>query len=215
VAVGFIRGEIVAGRFGPGKRLDQDEVARILGISRLPVREALIELAQKGYVTAIPRRGAFVIDLTVEDLEDHYEVIGMVIALAAYRAATGLTEAQLLELRHIHDEIVATDDPVVKSDRNISFYQLINRTGSSARLSAIHDFLSGTLPFFMYLSSPKHAATETTYREQMLEALEARDPEAAASVATEHLRECARLTIEEMRARGYWAGRGEEPDAEG
>jgi len=47
----------------PGSKVDQDEIAESLGVSRAPVREALIELAQKGFVDAVPRRGAFVAEV--------------------------------------------------------------------------------------------------------------------------------------------------------
>ncbi|TCJ31438.1 GntR family transcriptional regulator, partial [Parafrankia sp. BMG5.11] len=65
-AASFIREAIVSRALPPRSKIDQDEVADALGISRAPVREALIELAQKGFVDAVPRRGAFVAEVTVE-----------------------------------------------------------------------------------------------------------------------------------------------------
>jgi DNA-binding GntR family transcriptional regulator len=199
----YIREGIVSGRFGPGDKIDQDEVAATLGVSRLPVREALIELAQNGYVAAIPRRGAFVADLGVDDVEDHYAVVGMVVAVVARRAAKELSRAQLRDLRKIHGEIAATADLSVQEALNREFYAVINHSGGSARLLSILQFLSGALVSGFYLSSP-WGPTEEKYREQMIEALESRDADAAANVAEEHLHECGRVTIEELRERGYW-----------
>lgn len=199
-AAEFIRQGIVSGTFGPGAKVDQDEIAGILGISRLPVREALIELAQKGFVAAIPRRGAFVVELSVEDVEDHFEVVGMVFALAARRAAEEMDASQLEQLRSLHRECEAAPDP----DTNREFVRTINRAGSSRMLRSILQFLGGALPGSYYPASPAWAATEAKYRKRILAALEARDADAAAATAIEHLRECGRLTIEVLRERGYW-----------
>lgn len=207
VAEDFISEWIVSGKFRPGAKVDQDEVAGILGISRLPVREALIELAQKGFVTAVPRRGAFVADLAVDDVEDHFEVLGMAFALASRRAATSLSAEQLLDLRRIHHDTAAIDDQAVLRVLNREFNQIINHAGCSSRLLSILGFLSGALPGRYYLSTPAWAATETIYRARMLAALEHRDADTAASVATAHLRACAKVTIEELHARGYWTFR--------
>ena len=80
-----IRQEILAGRFRPGDRIDQDAIAVQLGVSRLPVREALIALDQEGLIESIPRRGAYVQRLEREDIADHYQLFGQAAGLAAYR----------------------------------------------------------------------------------------------------------------------------------
>jgi len=209
VAEAFISEGIVSGKFRPGAKVDQDEVAGILGISRLPVREALIELAQKGFVTAVPRRGAFVADLGVDDIEDHFEILSMAFALTSRRAAKNLSAEQLVDLRSIHGEIEASDDPVVRGALNREFNATINHAGCSSRLLSILGFLSGALPGSYYMSAPAWAATEAVFRGQMLAALEAHDADAAALVAAEHLRACAKVTIEELHARGYWTSRPE------
>lgn len=69
-----IRDDILAGRFAPSGRLVQDDVARRLGISRTPVREAITRLEHEGLVRLIPRRGAVVHRLTPQDILDIYEV---------------------------------------------------------------------------------------------------------------------------------------------
>lgn len=69
-----IRDDILAGRFGPSGRLVQDELAQRLGISRTPVREAIMRLELEGLVTLIPRRGAVVNRVRPQDILDIYEV---------------------------------------------------------------------------------------------------------------------------------------------
>ena len=73
-AYNAIRNEILAGKIGPAGRLVQDELAQRLGISRTPVREAIVRLEHEGLVTLIPRRGAVVNRLNPQDILDIYEV---------------------------------------------------------------------------------------------------------------------------------------------
>jgi DNA-binding GntR family transcriptional regulator len=215
VAEEFISQGIVSGDFLPGAKVDQDEVAEILGISRLPVREALIELAQKGFVTAVPRRGAFVADLGMDDVDDHFEVLGMAFALASRRAATNLSAEQLVELRGLHTKIESVDEQATHLGLNREFIQTINHAGSSTRLLSILGFLSGALPGKYYITAGAWAATEQSFREEILAALEARDAGTAARVATEHTRACAKVTIEELHARGYWTDSRKAFDSSG
>jgi DNA-binding GntR family transcriptional regulator len=69
-----IRNDILAGRFGSKGRLVQEELAQRLGISRTPVREAIMRLELEGLVTLIPRRGAVVNRVNPQDILDVYEV---------------------------------------------------------------------------------------------------------------------------------------------
>jgi len=205
LAAGYIREEIVSGRLGPGAKVDQDEIAAELGISRLPIREALIELTAKGFVTAVPRRGAFVVRLEVEDIEDHFEILGILFKLSGTRAAAKIDETRLRELRELHEEIGASRDIEVIKDLNHKFYRIINEVGSSRRVLLTLQYLWLSLPNDYYNSSRGLAETEAPYREGILAALEARDADAAARLTQDHLRACGRVTIDELQSRGYWS----------
>src|SRR5438093_2024313 len=102
-AAAYLRQQILTGKLTPGTKIDQDEVSEALGMSRLPVREALIELANESLVDAVPRRGAFVARLERADIVDHYRIFGLIAGLAASRAATSLTDEQLVGLRKVHE----------------------------------------------------------------------------------------------------------------
>ena len=88
-----IRDSILTGRLRPGTRIDQDAIAKDMGVSRLPVREALISLDQEGLVRTLPRRGAYVERVQREDIADHYQLFGTVAGLAAARAVAGAGSA--------------------------------------------------------------------------------------------------------------------------
>jgi DNA-binding GntR family transcriptional regulator len=65
----LVRGAILSGKFRTGQRLNESELARDLGLSRIPVREALHQLQEQGLVVDVPRRGKFVVNLSEEDIQ--------------------------------------------------------------------------------------------------------------------------------------------------
>jgi DNA-binding GntR family transcriptional regulator len=210
-AVELVRQAIVARDLVPGTRIDQDEVAAALGISRAPVREAVLELAQKGYVRAVPRRGAFVASVTAQDVEDHYAVLALVSGMTAGRAAERLAEPESAELRLLHAEIPAVSDPVRAEALNRRFQSVVAGAGRSARMDSMLLFLGGALPGAFYFASPHAGAHEEQYRGRLLAALEARDAAAAVRASEDHMHGCAELTLAHLRETGYW---GLEPAPE-
>src|ERR1700737_3277935 len=82
----YIRRLIFDGELRPGARVPQDEIAQTLGISRIPVREALIALEREGWVTIEMHRGAFINAIDAHAVRDHYELYGLVYGFAARRA---------------------------------------------------------------------------------------------------------------------------------
>lgn len=205
----YIREGVISGRLGPGAKIDQDQIANALGISRLPVREALIELTAKGFVESFPRRGAFVVSLSVQDIEDHFAVISLLFGLTTRRAAEHITDAQLQRLTELHTEITSAQDRSTRLALSYEFNRLMNRIGTSDRLLQKMWFFALALPTDLYFSTSRWPAIETVYRENILAALEKRDPAAAAAASAEHLQSCAKVTIDELRSRGYWPDAGE------
>jgi DNA-binding GntR family transcriptional regulator len=95
----WIRGRIVSGQLRRGDRVTQEDVARDLGVSRIPVREALVALDREGWVTIEPHRGAFVAGVDEDWVRDHYDILGVLYGLAASRAAVRGTESERNDLR--------------------------------------------------------------------------------------------------------------------
>lgn len=109
---------ILDGVIGPGERLNEIALARRLGVSRGPVREAARALERSGLVTVIMNRGAFVRELAVEEAIDTYEVATLLFAQAARRLASAATAAQSLELL---DLVQAMDRAIAATDRDTFF----------------------------------------------------------------------------------------------
>ncbi len=94
-----IRTAIFEGRFKPGEWLRQERVAQELGVSQMPVREALKELASEGLIEHVPYRGARVVALSLEDIEDLYEHRAFLESRAAELAAKNITAGEIAELK--------------------------------------------------------------------------------------------------------------------
>src|SRR3954464_14937235 len=100
----LIRRMIFDGELRPHDRVPQDDTAAVLGISRIPVREALIALEREGWVTIAPHRGAFVSELDEPAVRDHFELYGLTFGLAARRA-----------IERGPDALVAAVEPLVRA----------------------------------------------------------------------------------------------------
>jgi DNA-binding GntR family transcriptional regulator len=203
-AAAYLREQILTGQLPPGTKIDQDEISEALGISRLPVREALIELAQESLIDAVPRRGAFVARLERADVIDHYRIFGLIAGLAGSRAATALSDEQLAHLRRIHESFVAATDPEDKALWNHEFHRIINRAGSSRRLVSVLGLLSRSLPVRYFEFVPNWAAISASHHARILTALEAHDAHETQRMMEHHLAESGDLAVEILQEMGYW-----------
>ena len=89
----------------PGSWIDELRIAEELGISRTPLREALKVLAAEGLVTMKVRRGAYVTEVSEQDLRDVYHLLALLESDAAAVVANTATDAQLIELQALHQEL--------------------------------------------------------------------------------------------------------------
>jgi DNA-binding GntR family transcriptional regulator len=217
-AAAYLREQILTGQLTPGTKVDQDEISEALGMSRLPVREALIELAHESLIDAVPRRGAFVARLERADIMDHYRIFALVAGLAASRAATSLTDEQLDELRSVHASFASATDSDAQAQWNHEFHRLINRAGGSRRLVSVLALLSRSLPVKYFEFVPNWAETSARHHARILTALEEHDAHEAQRLMEHHIAESGELAVEILQEMGYWdredAG-GIEADATG
>lgn len=103
-ALDELRRSIVAGRYRPGQRVLQEEIAESLGVSLAPVREALRALEQEGQVVYRPRRGYFITELRVEDLQEIYALRKLLEGQAVRHALPALDDEAVERIAQAADE---------------------------------------------------------------------------------------------------------------
>jgi DNA-binding GntR family transcriptional regulator len=200
-----ILGLILEGELLAGDRLVETRVARDLGVSQSPVREAIRDLVAAGFLEIEPYRGARVRRFTLEEFVDDMEIRGEIESIAAQRAATRITEADLAKLRSLVDEMHAlgeAGDPHGQAVRNTEFHRtVVAASGSDGLLRAwavlepfARTYVTAMVPGtdLVWLGD-RHSAIVT--------ALESRDGERAASVMKEHAKEARDLLVERGESR--------------
>jgi DNA-binding GntR family transcriptional regulator len=115
-----IEERIVVGAYAPGSRLDEVEIAGAFGVSRTPIREALIQLASIGLVESRPRRGSVVADVAPARLQEMFEVMAEMEALCARLAAERAGAAERAALVAAHEACAAA----VKAKDPDAYYRL-------------------------------------------------------------------------------------------
>lgn len=124
-----LRYRILNGRLAPGTTLLETEIAALLGLSRTPVREALIRLAEEGLVLIRPRHGVTVIDLTVSDFRDILDVFSALevraVALAASRPPAPADAARLTQLVQRMERATEAGDIARWSDLDDDFHSTL------------------------------------------------------------------------------------------
>ncbi|MHA6686662.1 GntR family transcriptional regulator [Mesorhizobium sp. A556] len=96
-----LRQRILGGAYPAGTALRQDALAAEFGISRIPVREALMQLEAEGLVKIVPHKGAIVFELSLAEVEELFELRALIEPILLERSAPHLTEADFVELREI------------------------------------------------------------------------------------------------------------------
>jgi DNA-binding GntR family transcriptional regulator len=204
-ATELIRQAIVDGRLPPGRRLKEEELARELGISRTPIREALLMLHAEGLVDAAPNRGAAVRSHSVEDLDDLYQLRAVLEGYSTRRAATRLSDDEISSLREScerFDGLLADGaDMNALVKENLVFHQTILESSGSERLTAmVRQVIELPLVYRSYVwYSPEQQRISAHYHVQITRALEARDAERAELVMKEHIFEARDLLLTHWR----------------
>jgi DNA-binding GntR family transcriptional regulator len=201
VATELIRHAIIDGRLPPGRRLKEEELARELGISRTPVREALLMLQAEGLVDAAPNRGAAVRSHSAEDLNDLYQLRALLEGYSTRRAATRLADEAIRELRASCERFDALLDNEAEMselvDENLVFHRTILESSGSTRLvTMVRQVIELPLVYRSYIwYSPEQQRISAHYHSQITRALEDRDAERAELVMKEHIYEARDLLL--------------------
>lgn len=182
-----LRDRIIVGDLRPGARIDLDEIARDLGTSRTPIREACLELAHDGLVLMAPRSGITVIGISRQDLLENFSIMMVLAGMAASWAALRMTPDKLARISAHADAVrqaIAEDGPIAEA--NWQFHRQINLASDSPRLMA-HIAQSGRLiPANFFKLFPSQTLCAVDEHAGLVDALGARDHQRAQKLMEDH-----------------------------
>ena len=193
---------ITSGEFVPGQKLSESELARRLGISRGPLREALGRLEGR-LVRRTPRLGVSVIDFDQQDLEQLFLVREALEGMAARLAAERMTSVELGKLRerlvhHASQPELAAGAAYYQRSRDEDYHFTIVKSARSERLQTmLLDEVYYQLRIHRLRSStrPGRAQQALTEHREILEALVSRNPDAAEGTMRRHIRNARLSTL--------------------
>ena len=196
LVVDRLRERILSGTVGGGERLVEGRLSEELGVSRMPVREALRQLASEGLVTIEPRRGATVTQFTEEQVRELVEVRATLEGLNAKLAARRHDPAKIAELQGILSEgvrLAEAGDPLVLIRLNERFHDALTNIASN---SVLRDVMRSLRDRTALLFAPLNRNQGKQIWEEhaaILRAVIAGDAELAALLATRHVFSAAQM----------------------
>jgi DNA-binding GntR family transcriptional regulator len=176
---------IITGRLAPGDRLMYDQLTKELGISQSPLKEAFLRLEREGLVVINPRRGTFVKQLSLAEVEELYQIREALEGLSARLASQNASEEDIRTLRRHCTELeegLRDNDPDKCLEADFAFHDLVVRAACNERLaSLIHaHVLTNLFAITGRRSYYVHIGTEAlTGHRKVIDAIEAGDEDAA------------------------------------
>lgn len=137
----YISHQIHIGILKPNEKINESSICEVLQVSRTPVREALIQLADEGILENLPRRGFTVSEVNLNKVKEIYSIIGVLEGFAAYEAVSKISEE---DIELLLQYIVQMDDCIGKGDydsyykKQLKFHEiLINSCGNAELINLI------------------------------------------------------------------------------
>lgn len=206
-----LRDAIRKGILKPGQRIMEIKLAEELGVSRTPVREAIRKLEIEGYVVMMPRRGTYVADMSIRDINEIFEIRTALESLSNGLAAEHITEDELEHLQRLLVVIggyikeyedgpdrEAAMDKIVKTD--IEFHDLLYHAARNNRLVGIISNLRDQLTRFRTLSMSYPGRLKATLDEhrEIVETIANGDGRAARKAAVHHMENSEKTLLKAM-----------------
>lgn len=183
----ILREAIIKGQLQPGERLVQDELAKTLNVSRMPIREAIKQLAAEGYVTVEPHKGAVVKQFTIHELEEIYFLRAKFEPLAAAESLKTMSPQLVNQLRDLNEKMKKTDDTDEYIQLNIQFHHLLIKDCPWGKLNNIIENLWTGFPQQTPHLLPNQIGTSISEHDLMVEALANNNIELTCQLLEQHI----------------------------
>lgn len=202
-----IRDGILSGRYPEGEKLDQQALADELGVSLIPVRESLRQLEAEGLVRIYPHRGAFVAELSVDELKEIYLIRETLEELATQLAVPNLTRRTLEQLGNLvaqMEQATAAQDFDRLLDLNRSFHFAVYEASRRPLLVQMINGLwdRSTLYRRLYTHLPERAPQALAEHKEIYAACQEGDAEVAGRVVRKNIRQTVEGILAKLGAEG-------------
>lgn len=192
---------ILNGNIKPGGRLIEDELSKMLKVSRAPIREAFRLLEKDGFIKIVPRKGAIVQSISKEDISDIYEIRTVLEGLAAKLFCERSTDEDLNKLQMIYKNM----ETALKNNRiqkyrklNREFHEIFINGSNNKKVKEIYENFRKQIDWFqrVTLSSVRRPVISLKEHKKILEAFLRNDPRRAEREARQHVEHAARIYLE-------------------
>jgi DNA-binding GntR family transcriptional regulator len=198
LAYQHIRRQLLNGSYSAEDSINQIRVAEDLGISRVPVRDALQRLQAEGLVTVLPNRRAVPTRLTLREIDEVFQMRAVLEGLCARHALPKISKNDLIELDHLVSAMERADSPDVYVIKHDAFHDLIAERAAMPRLR--HELASLreiAIPYIRILGSGnRDAELHTLPHKALLEAIRSADPDIVEKAFCGHVT-CAFIEMQE------------------
>ena len=196
----YLRSSILNGDLKPGERLMEIQLAEQLGVSRTPVREAIRKLEKEKFVEMIPRKGAYVADLTAKDILDVLEIRTILEGFASSLAATRMTDDEINELEQtlidFNDYLEDLDRPGMIEKDNQFHDMIFDATRNNKLIEIVQDLHDQFQRFrLIYFNEFDNFYDLRDWHQRIFDAIKDRDENAARQHAEAHIREIQKSVV--------------------
>lgn len=201
MAYSYLYTKIVSHELEPGSAIVEQEISNSLGISRTPVREALKQLGAEGLVRIIPARGAFVSEITSQDVEEIFSLREM---LEVWALKVGLEHMPEEEIDRVEKLLCSlnencSNDKFYSIDRTL--HDLIVRYCGNRRLIAFLNTLNAQIERTRHISALLPHRLQKSKQEHLaiIAAIKERNSDKACDLLSEHIRNVKKSCLEEIK----------------
>lgn len=197
-AYDYVKEKIFLGELKPGIPIMEAEIARVLHMSRTPVREALLELEKEGILVSYPNRGTFVAEITPYDVEEIFELRIMIEEWALRRSISRITDDEISNIRDMFNTAFRMKDWGKMHEADLMLHQLIVDKSGSKRAIAFIKSLNTQLMRIRILVRDEPGRRGKSFEQhiKILDCLRDRDLEKCIQALRFHLKDVANAAIE-------------------
>lgn len=202
----IIKNMIILREIKPGKKINEEHIAKEIQVSRTPIREALCRLENEGIVTIIPRRGAFVSDLTENNVREILLIREVLEGLVVRLAVENMDAKTLQKLRKAIEKVSSIpqkDRDLINYTRSeVDFHSILLSASNNQMLKNMMEMVNAHLQIIRLRTVviPERAQKTVTEHQQILKAIEKGDADSAEDLMRKHVRSVREVALRNIEA---------------